>query len=147
MILQRQPNPFTCLLTSFGMLIGVDASVLINEVGHDGSGELPGHHPQEMLALCEERGFAITQYDLIPVSKKGDVEVPVWNPGTCQKRFIHLVQHHCCVMTGLDPDSNPHAWAWDKTRVFDPLVPSRDTKPLEQYQPQYLFIARAEQRP
>lgn len=33
---QQQPNPATCLITSVGMLFGVDTTSLIGLIGHDG---------------------------------------------------------------------------------------------------------------
>lgn len=143
MELQRQPNRFSCLITAYAMLLGVEVSRLIEEVGHDGSGEHLGHHPQELLSLCEARQRAITMYELIPHSQIGEIITPVWNTPTCHKRFLFLLRAHECVMTGLNPDGQPHAWAWDQHRVLDPALASEDTGPLDEYQPQYLSVARA----
>lgn len=147
MKLQRQPNRFTCLITSCAMLLDVDVAQLIDEVGHDGSGEQLGHHPQELLSLVESRQKALTAYELIPNSRIGEKVTPVWNLPTCHKRFLYLLKVHECIMTGLDPNGQLHAWAWDRNRVFDPLLESTDTGPLDEYQPQYLFVARAVQCP
>lgn len=145
MILQRQPNRFTCLITACAMVLDVDVAQLIEEVGHDGSGEQLGHHPQELLALVEARHKALTVYELIPYSRIGENLTPIWNLPTCHKRFLYLLRVHECVMTGLDPNGQLHAWAWDRKRVFDPARESGDTGPLDEYQPQYLFVARAVQ--
>jgi hypothetical protein len=132
MILQRSPNRWSCLVSSFAMALGVPIRELIIIVGHDGSEiiwpELPepsrrrAHHPQEMIYAASILGFSVTPFEAFPcsVGKVGadPFLVPMIIPA--EERMPRIMSGAIGVLTGETPRGQAHAVAWDGYRVLDP---------------------------
>lgn len=81
-VIQRQPTPATCLITSFAMVLGVHVDELIEQIGHNGAqvifpnqsgaNRCRGHHIQELIAALDAREYAIVAIEPSPVSRSGD---------------------------------------------------------------------------
>ena len=77
MRLLRKPERWMCLPASFAMALDVPLEDIFKEIGHDGSNvawpHLPepvcrrGFHPQELVHVCLNRGYAATLVELCPV--------------------------------------------------------------------------------
>jgi hypothetical protein len=157
MRVQKQPSPWTCLVTSFAIVIDVDARDLMDEIGHDGSEivfpALPepynrrSHHVQELIDCCERRGIWVTPFDAMPTSSSiVDVPEPYLlkmklEPGA---RFTQILTTHIGVIVGQDPERRPHAFVWDGKGIIDPALASRGC--LSRYGIRQLWAIRAEQQ-
>lgn len=129
---QLQPNPASCLLTSFAMVLGVPAAELIEQIGHDGMEvifpDLPpqstdryrGHHIQELIYALDQREYAIVQIEPIPVSQSGEA---TYQHG--QNPFLEpAMLKYSGVTTGRNVRNNEHAVAWSaiNKRSYDPAT-------------------------
>ena len=66
MLLQKQPNSWSCLPTAFAMVMDLPVEELILATGHDGSAELweryhQSWHIQEIILAALKLGFATTE--------------------------------------------------------------------------------------
>ena len=74
MRLLRKPERWMCLPASFAMVLDLPLADIFDEIGHDGSQivwpDLPepmcrrGFHPQELIHLCLNHGYAATRVEL-----------------------------------------------------------------------------------
>src|SRR5262245_42212493 len=125
-----QPNRWTCLLTSFAMVLETNIDEIVASVGHDGSEvvwpNLPepecrrSFHIQEMIDFAWEQGYAVTQFQAQPVMRPDPNESLVYvqytNP---QARVRRILQDRRAVLTGL-AGGRRHAVAWDGKFILDP---------------------------
>jgi hypothetical protein len=131
MRLLRKPERWMCLPASFAMVLDLPLSAIFDEIGHDGSQiiapELPeptcrrGFHPQELIHLCLNHGYAATRVELHPVlcSSPGSGEHVVAYPDGNWVRFTRVVQQSCGVIEGVGRHCG-HAVAYQRGRIFDP---------------------------
>jgi hypothetical protein len=78
MQLMKQPNRWSCLTTSFAMVLNITYDELIKEIGHDGSKlmwpDLPdpmcrqSFHIQELILCCYRRGLAVIPFEIYPIA-------------------------------------------------------------------------------
>lgn len=132
MILQRSPNRWSCLASSFAMALDVPIDSLIKMVGHDGSEivwpELPeptrrrGHHVQEMIYAAYCLGFSVTPFEAFPTSlgRAGTNSFTVPMILQAEERMPRIMKGAVGVVTGENPRRRPHAVAWDGHTLFDP---------------------------
>lgn len=132
MILQRSPNRWSCLVSSFAMALGVPVEQLINTVGHDGSEiiwpELPepsrrrGHHPQEMIYAAANLGFSVTPFEAFPVSLGAVGANPFVVPMSIpvEERMRLVMRGEVGVITGETMQGLAHAVAWNGSNILDP---------------------------
>ena len=129
-----QPNRWSCLITSFAMVMETSVSELVKELGHDGSelvrpGPEPlcrrGFHPQELIQICaHSRGYAVETLEPRPRFEDNiRVKVPFLMVG------IGILL------------SERHAVAWDGDRILDP---SGLVAPCRTYQQYLRFISVSE---
>ena len=128
MILQKQPNRASCLLTSFAMAIGVPVGDLTKSLGFDGTEiifpELPipscyrGHHEQECLHACMKLGYYFSSHEMESVGghdleQHYKTEVP-WD--------WSVILESNCVMAGEHISGSSHAVAWnaEEQKIYDP---------------------------
>lgn len=123
---QLQPHRASCLVTSFAMVLGVSVAELIEQIGHDGTEVvLPqlkepycfrGHHIQELVRACHQRGYSVTLIEPIPVSQHQGHQIhhpaPMeWIDSILQARHGVLVGQ----LNGRD-----HSLAWDGHLTYNP---------------------------
>lgn len=129
MILQRQPNAWSCILCAVAMALDEGWRKLIGEIGHDGSEivlpTLPdparrrGFHLQELIPLALKRGFAVTPLEALPYSTPdGKSEFPVDFKIKPEKRFQLYMVHSRGILTGLAHQWR-HAVAWNGEKIYD----------------------------
>jgi hypothetical protein len=137
LIIQRQPNRWSCLLASFATILQAPIEHLIREIGHDGS-EKPSEfdifgepfcrrsfHIQEMIDCCDRRGYSVTPIDAAPVSvvqlkqHVGSYAYPLDMNGNAA-RLLRYLEGRLGVITGRSLRGYPHAVAWDGQQVLDP---------------------------
>lgn len=61
---QKQPSINTCLPTSFAMVIAMDASEMIKDIGHD---DARGFHVQECLSVALSKGWLFSPHEFDPL--------------------------------------------------------------------------------
>lgn len=149
---QRSPNRWSCLPTSFAMVLDVAVEALIIQLGHDGSQilwpDLPepyrrrGFHIQEMIDFSWHLGYTVTQFEALPVSQgRADVQpiaIPMrWAPSERLKSVMSVCNG---VITGETLRGQPHAVAWDKNSCLDP---NGETYNLEQFRLQCFWAIKS----
>ncbi len=123
-----------CLLYSAAMVLDVDASILVKEIGHDGShivwphlgsplGEV-NYHIQEIMDCFIKRGYALAPIDLYPITEPIVLQ-PVehyvlWKECDAEDRFIEYIKGHEGILIGQGNNGLGHAAAWDGELVYDP---------------------------
>jgi len=124
MILQRQPNLWTCTPTAWAMAIPLSLEQVLKEIGHDGSKiQRPdepeprcrrGFHPQELVRVALKHGRSVTYVELFPVLN-GLVldQLDNWN------YFKHLIQTSYGVIDGQGYCCN-HSVAYSFGLIYDP---------------------------
>lgn len=129
MQLVRNPNSWSCLLASVAMVLEMTIEELIEEVGHDGSeivcpdlkspGNRKAFHIQEFISIILEKGFAITDVAIRPVSTPdGKCEYEIKFPDS-MKRFRRLMAGVKGIIVGKNREWY-HAVAWDGKIIYDP---------------------------
>ncbi len=130
MILQRNPNAWSCLPTSFAMVIDEPVDWFIDAIGHDGSAEpygIPGlkigFHVQECIDAVWCLGYSCTPIEyaptLIPYESGPVKEVnhTYFNDVRFRKYLETSIGVICGKVTGRKIAG--HAVAWDGKQVFD----------------------------
>ncbi len=122
--LQNQPNEATCLITAFAMVLNVPVAELITQSGSDGMNvNFPdnpppacyrGHHIQEMIFMCYERGYAVIEMQPIPIAQSGNMTIE-YNSIDWQRCFEKILVFNNGVFVGKRL-GKPHAVAWDAYR-------------------------------
>ena len=131
---QQQPNSWSCLATSFAMVLDIPLKQLIEECGHDGSAiHWPslgnpfcrrGFHIQELIRIAYNHGVGMVPFEAKPTSRPPmddraiSVNVAdIWE--IMEGNIGVLIGETCC--------GNGHAMAWNGRRVFDPsgIITSR----------------------
>jgi len=129
MKIQKSPNRWSCLATSFAMVLDTPLQDLIKEIGHDGSEiAFPGlpepyqrrsFHIQEFVEPCLRRGFLLCPVEGHPMLGAMDRVIQVELPGGNQARLVRMLQSFQGVAVG-NGRIGPHAVAWDRHQVYDP---------------------------
>jgi hypothetical protein len=134
-ILQRSPNNWSCLPTSFAMVLGVPVKDVIEMCGHDGSqywwvptpehpNSIPepygrrGFHIQEMIWVAYQLGYSVTPFEGRPQSK-------CWFRESCielslDETRMKIVLVNNGVLTGMTLEGQRHAIAYIRHRAYDP---------------------------
>lgn len=128
MNLQLSPNNWSCLATSFAMILGLPVSKVIEMVGHDGSEivfpDQPepscrrSFHIQELIDVCMSMLVTVTEIQRVPcMGPRNDEEFLVLED---DDRFFRYVRAHSGVLCGLTREGGYHAVAWDGEKIYDP---------------------------
>lgn len=137
MKLQTQQKHPQCLLYSFAMCLGVEASLLEDEIGHDGK---DGYHWMEFTQPCLDRGFTPMYYELYPRSMTNPDE-PLWPIPESQKRahkfmfsndVVLMTENHAVAMAaseGIIYDSKGmmYMFSWAKYCRMVVLIPESES--------------------
>lgn len=129
MLLQKKPNPWSCLPTAFAIVIERPVQQIFDYLGHDG-GEITnpylpepykrrGFHIQEMIDFCWHIGYSVTPIEFCPclaVENRPDVIVYPVNGLERIQKYLDSIEG---VLTGIDT-FNRHALAWDRKDAIDP---------------------------
>lgn len=127
MLLQKQPNEWSCLATAFAIAFNIPLESMLNIIGHDGSEDIHPHlsipyckrsfHIQEMIDVGFELNYAIVQIDLELIQVAGKYK---WSAGIKAERFATYMAKYVGVLTGIAPSGKPHAVAWNGHLCLDP---------------------------
>lgn len=131
MQLRKQPNRWSCLLTSFSMVLDLPEGRLIEIIGHDGSEilwpDIPEPHCRrsfvihELIRVAYVLGFRVhptaARYFTMP-----DYNVDPKTFITPKEHLDEVMRRHDGVITGwTKPAKKRHAVAWNREMVFDPV--------------------------
>jgi len=135
MILQFQPNRWSCLATSFAMALDIPVAQFFDLVGHDGSEilypELPepvcrrGIHVQEAIEVAWTLGYSSTPFELFPQSRTspgGPTHVVKFPTGNWD-RFSSQIGCRKGVIECVTQIGNGHAVAFLENVIYDPASP------------------------
>lgn len=127
LILQRQPNLWSCFPTSFAIILDVPIERIIEELGHDGSEIIRpnklepycyrGFHPQEFTKLCLNYGQALINFDVEPLNYNGETIIKM---SSDLEYILKLMTHNVGVIGGYFKPGRLHAVAWDGRYILDP---------------------------
>lgn len=130
MILYLQPNLWSCLPTSFGMVMGMTPGEMFEAIGHDGSDivwpELDdpacrrGFHVMECVRVALDRLFTPIELDPDPHSVPFEGAVP--HRVDMDAWFVECLGLYDGVLLGVDGNNRHHAVAWNamEKKVYDP---------------------------
>ena len=132
-----KPNAWSCIATSFAMVLGITVDEFFSRLGHDGSrrlyASLPdpagrlGIHVQECIYVAMQYGKAVTPVELFPVhqSRLDYTNTPVVYHGSVTNnwsRFQELIATTRGVVTGSSR-LHGHAAAYSHGVIYDPDKP------------------------
>lgn len=131
MILQLQPNNWSCLLTSFAMAYDMPVADLVDLVGHDGSdivwphlappNNRRGFHIQELIMAGNSLGYTVTPFEPRPVLMSSDMGDPKpLDLDRWLERFTAIMAIGIGVLTGQTNTGARHAIACNMGKPFDP---------------------------
>jgi hypothetical protein len=136
MLLQKQPNSFSCLPTAFAMVLHRKVEDIISSLGHDGSRILwencehpcwkyRGFHPQELIDYCFKEGKAILHIESQPMFKDrtNPNNIPVCAIMDHESRFYNYTNKLNGVLVGEYRTTRyRHALAWFDGESYDPMT-------------------------
>ncbi len=122
MLIQYQPNKFSCISTAFAMVLEIPIDVVLKELGHTGEELISefqhrGLHITELTYFCFKRGFYVIEFQTICHFMNEKKEIFDMSSPYNINEVIHLNQG---VLTGTTPSGKVHAVAWDGMQIFDP---------------------------
>lgn len=148
MNLLRQPNRWTCLPTSFAMVLGVSLEKIISLVGHDGSEVIfpelnepfkrRSFHIQEMVDVCRKLDHLTYPIEPYSVANHGFAfnHVIQFKPSN-EFRALKYLKKHNGVLVGMSKCETPHAVAWNANseRIFNPTgaIETLDTFSMQSF--------------
>lgn len=129
MQLQIAPNRWSCLPTSFAMVLDIPLEQIITMIGHNGSAILwpdfeepfcrRAFHIQELIDCCNQLDYAVTLIEAMPIS---EVKGRYFQQPLSVERFYNHLSGTRGILTGVGRRlGNPHAVAWDGFNIFDPV--------------------------
>lgn len=134
MCLQLQPNPWTCLATSFAMVLDRPVQDVFDWCGHNGSRPLwktlederfnhAGHHIQELIDYAYVLGYSVTPIDVNPAYVhfiKTDEHPHLWSEEHCMGRFTRYLENNNGIIAGKIGFNYGHAVAYIDHKIYDP---------------------------
>lgn len=132
MKLIKQPNKWSCLPTSFAMVLECDLSYILRSIGHDGSDIVNPNAPepfnrrsfhlQELQEFIWNHGFFLTQFDANPCLLITEYSSPLFIRKAKENNKIlkKLLKENIGVIVGEPQPGKQHAVAWNKKLVYDP---------------------------
>lgn len=132
MLIQKQPNNWSCLPAAFAIAIDMDVLDFIRHIGHDGSEIVwpmlkepacrRGYHIQECLSVLYRAGFTATPFEAIPqhIPAFTVPAIPILFGGSeeaAMQRFTKIIQQTKGVITGTSLVG--HAVAYDNGLIYD----------------------------
>lgn len=136
---KTQPNGWSCLPTSFAMVLGVPISRVISIIGHDGSEIVypdlddprcrKGFHFQECIEAAYVLGSNFGFFEATPLLVLDDTHYQELN---CVPTLEMLLQRHVGVLGVTTKKGYGHAVAWDGQDVYDPTLGARF--PISRYE-------------
>ncbi len=133
MLVQKQPNRWSCLPTSFAAILGIEVEGFIRHLGHDGSEILwpmlkepacrRGFHIQECIDVMDRCDYSVTPFEAIPqhVPAFTVPAIPILFGGSeeaAMEHFRKIIYRTTGVITGIS--LNGHAVAYDQGVICDP---------------------------
>lgn len=122
MLLQQQPNNWSCLPTAFAIATNTSLEKFLIEVGHDGSEiwwpDSPepycrrAFHIQEMILACHNLGYIVTPFESYPVAGNYDKPLDL-HPLDHNVQVQKIIENSIGVLIGVTRYGSPHAVAWD----------------------------------
>lgn len=128
---QKSPNRWSCLPTSFAMVLNQPVEQLIEQLGHDGSSicwpNQPeplcrrGFHIQELTDYMFKQGMYVIPFQACPTYRPVDSEsiVEAQTKLTPTQRMAMAMAYEA-VIIGQTNTGASHAIAWNGKKVFDP---------------------------
>ena len=139
MMPQIQPSNWSCLATSFAIVLDIPVSEVFEYVGHDGSEYVPqflhlpepynrrGHHIQEMIKLASLMMYSVTPFEAGPNSVSRNSERFVI-PGDWPQLVWEQIQSSEGVVVGRTLSGADHAIAVSHGIVVNPSGKPIDLK-------------------
>lgn len=136
MRLQLKPYPWSCLATSFAMVLDIDVQEFFELTGHTGSEIVfqraepmcrRGHHIDEAIRVCLLLGRCVTPVELFPgIAATTQIGMQPQSILVCYPNlasnwvsFANFIATTSGVMEGRGITCN-HAVAYSKGRIYDP---------------------------
>jgi hypothetical protein len=132
MNVQVSPNHWSCIPTSFAIILDMPVREVFEKVGHDGSEMIfegkhepygrRSFHPQEFIDLCLERGYVFFPVEAMPLTAgPADLEYfPVPFKEGYGARLARFMSWFPGIVIGEHKGGIPHAMAWDMRQFYDP---------------------------
>lgn len=134
MKLQTMRNPWTCMATSWAMVLNISVEDIFKEVGHDGSKLIwkeleddrfnhAGHHIQELIDVALNHGVLPVSIHANPYHGHflpGVQAQPLWDQEYNDKRISKYLKGNIAVLEGTVGFNFGHAVAYADECIFDP---------------------------
>lgn len=157
--IQKQPSKFSCLPTSFAIIMGIPVQQFIKCIGHD---DVRGFHVQECLSMALALDWVFSPHETEPTIEPAKcpnercdggwtngsrIECKeccgdgVWRLAPRVTEFSTLLANHSGVLTGkLKHIDGYHAVAWDH-KIKKCLDPRGIVIGLELFEPDTFWLA------
>lgn len=127
MQLQKNPNGWSCLPTSFAMCIDMSVEELITDIGHDGSKIIfpeydepfcrRSFHIQELTYALLVRKWAIIPLERNAIS--ATIKGSLFKLTDIENKWFQFLEQFNSVFLAHQ-NGITHAVAWDKKQIYDP---------------------------
>src|SRR2546423_390829 len=116
MKLIKQPNKWTCLPTSFAMVLDIPLDIIMTKIGHNG----PDFHIQELIDVAMKFNFMVTPIESNPrIGLSEDDCKHVYDFDMASHRLAKYLNEHKGVLTGVFSKKR-HAVAYKDKTIYDP---------------------------
>lgn len=134
MKLLKQPNRWSCGITSFAMLFDLSIEQAIQLIGHDGSKIIwpeakeplcrKGFLIPELVDAAWKLGSGLIQFDAFPMFQSPDCEpVALYTDEEMEFRLDRILAQGSGLIIGRYSPDKCHMVAWDGFDVYDPQDP------------------------
>jgi hypothetical protein len=132
MELYLQPSLWSCLPTSFGMILGLTPKEMFDAIGHDGSEivwpnlddpyKRRAFHPQECIIVCLQQLMFPVEIESESYVTLDDFDVEAVKLPYREHIFGEQLKLISGVLIGRDIKDKPHAVAWNREEqmIYDP---------------------------
>jgi hypothetical protein len=135
MIVQKQPNSWSCLPTAFGIVLGIPVDRVIKSIGHDGSEIInhdledpyrrKGFHIQEIIDISYRLRKAMIPIQAIPMlaTYSNHNNYQIFDSTSCRSRLSNYLEESNGILTGETVQTRKkHAVAWNgkEKMIYDP---------------------------
>jgi len=145
-------NEYQCVLASFAMVMDLEMGDLGERLGHDGKqvvaeeqgvpAKYRSYHPQEIIDVLMEWGYACTMIELDPCMSHGKVLINHAAFLGHDRFFRALLNGDGVIFGQIETSKTGHAVAWNSSEstIYDPRGYSYQWNEGQDFKPRQFFL-------